>query len=51
MLKLMLQKFPFYSRIPALMRLYWYSVDGSAEETGAFGGMSDIHLHILVYHH
>lgn len=36
MLKLMLQKFPFYSRIPLLMRLHWYSTDGSAEEPGAF---------------
>lgn len=51
MLKLMLQKFPFYSRIPALMRLYWYRVDGSAEETGASGGMSNTYLYILVYHH
>lgn len=51
LLKLMLQKFPFYSRIPALMRLYWYAADGSAEENGSSGGMSDIYLHILVYHH
>lgn len=51
MLKLMLQKFPFYSQIPALMRLYWYSTDGSAKETGASGGMSNIYLHILVHHH
>lgn len=51
MLKLMLQKFPLYSRIPALMRLYWYGIDGSAKEAGASGGMSDIYLHILVYHH
>lgn len=36
MLKLMLQKFPFYSRIPLLMRLQWYSTDGSAEERAAF---------------
>ena len=51
MLKLMLQKSPFCSRIPALMRLYWYSADGSAEETGASGGMSNIYLHILAHHH
>lgn len=34
MLKLMLQKSPFYSQIPALMRLHWYSTDGSAEDRG-----------------
>lgn len=51
MFKLMLQKFPFYSRIPALMRLYWYSADGSAEETGASGRMSNTILYIPVYHH
>lgn len=41
MLKLMLQKFPFCSRIQALMRLYWHHADGSAEETDASGGMSN----------
>lgn len=33
------------------MRLYWYSPDGSAEETGSSGRMSDTILYILVYRH